>query len=287
MSDSDSSDGELPLLAAEPPKKRQKPDAAAAAVAAAWRGDDRPLEKPAKPQARAAPKPKPAAPKPSTAAPPPDAPKTVHVSGLPKSATAPLLRQHCVESLDEDESAIVDCRLPPPKKTPPGGGRAPPRFAFVECRDPKAAARLVHALDEAKWLGAQLTVNFARPKGRPRAEERKEAHEMIQAHARGPRGMVLAVAAARRPRQLNEAYELHFNRYSRKGRQAPRAKVKLSCWRSGSWLFDRRRDQKPVAAECPAVRGSTFDRCFVSRLASISKFESFWTSCRSHIPSTL
>jgi len=182
MSDSDSSDGELPLLAAEPPKKRQKPDAAAAAVAAAWRGDDRPLEKPAKPQARAAPKPKPAAPKPSTAAPPPDAPKTVHVSGLPKSATAPLLRQHCVESLDEDESAIVDCRLPPPKKTPPGGGRAPPRFAFVECRDPKAAARLVHALDEAKWLGAQLTVNFARPKGRPRAEERKEAHEMLQAH---------------------------------------------------------------------------------------------------------
>ena len=164
----DDSDDEIPLCSApaEPPAKRQR---AVDAVAASWVGS-RPLEETMRRPRSAAPreKPPPPAPRPSA---PDDGVDTLHVANLPTRATAGLLRQHCVETLSNDESAVTDCRAVEKAR----------RFAFVQCKDPKTARRLLDELDGSSWFGERLVVNAARPRT-SRAEDRREAYEKLAEH---------------------------------------------------------------------------------------------------------
>ena len=165
---SDDSDDEIPLCSApaEPPAKRHR---AVDAVAASWVGS-RPLEESTRRPRSAAPreKPPPPAPRPSA---PDDGVDTLHVANLPTRATAGLLRQHCVETLGDDEANVTDCRVVEKAL----------RFAFVECRDPATARRLLDKLDGETWLGERLVVNAARPRT-SRAEDRREAYEKLAEH---------------------------------------------------------------------------------------------------------
>ena len=169
---SDDSDDEIPLCAPakEPPAKRHK--SAVDAVAASWVGS-RPLEESTRRPRSAAPREKkPPAPVP---APQPSAPDdgvdTLHVANLPTRATAGLLRQHCVETLGDDEANVTDCRVVEKAR----------RFAFVECKSPATARRLLDELDGSSWFGERLIVNTARPRT-SRAEDRREAYEKLAEH---------------------------------------------------------------------------------------------------------
>ena len=173
---SDDSDDEIPLCddiplcaPAEPPAKRHK-KSAVDAVAASWVGS-RPLEETTR-RPRDRPKEKPPAP---TPAPRPSVPDdgvdTLHVANLPTRATAGLLRQHCVETLGDDEAAVTDCRVVEKAR----------RFAFVECKDPATARRLLDELDGSSWFGERLVVNPARART-SRAEDRREAYEKLAEH---------------------------------------------------------------------------------------------------------
>ena len=167
----DSSDDEIPLCSApaEPPAKRRR---AVDAVAASWVGS-RPLEESMRRPRAAAPREK--APVPPAPAPRPSAPDdgvdTLHVANLPTRATAGLLRQHCVETLDDDEANVTDCRVVEKAR----------RFAFVECKSPATARRLLDELDGSSWFGERLIVNTARPRT-SRAEDRREAYEKLAEH---------------------------------------------------------------------------------------------------------
>ena len=169
MSD-DSSDDEIPLCSApaEPPAKRRR---AVEAVAASWVGS-RPLEETTRRPRSAAPKEKPPpAPRPSAPAAVDDGVDTLHVANLPTRATAGLLRQHCVETLGDDEANVTDCRVVEKAR----------RFAFVECKSPATARRLLDELDGSSWFGERLVVNAARPR-MSRAEDRREAYEKLAEH---------------------------------------------------------------------------------------------------------
>ena len=82
-----------------------------------------------------------------------------------------MLRQHCVETLDDDESTVTDCRVVEKAR----------RFAFVECKDAQTARRLLDKLDGETWFGERLVVNTARPRT-SRAEDRREAYEKLAEH---------------------------------------------------------------------------------------------------------
>ena len=169
---SDDSDDEIPLCAPakEPPAKRHK--SAVDAVAASWVGS-RPLEESTRRPRSAAPrekKPPVPAPAPQPSA-PDDGVDTLHVANLPTRATAGLLRQHCVETLGDDEANVTDCRVVEKAR----------RFAFVECKSPATARRLLDELDGSSWFGERLIVNTARPRT-SRAEDRREAYEKLAEH---------------------------------------------------------------------------------------------------------
>ena len=184
---SDSSDDEIPLCSApaEPPAKRHK--SAVDAVAASWVGS-RPLEETTRRPRGAAPKEKPPAtapaPRPST---PDDGVDTLHVANLPTRATAGLLRQHCVETLGDDEAAVTDCRVVEKAR----------RFAFVECKSPATARRLLDELDGSSWFGERLIVNTARPRT-SRAEDRREAYEKLAEHVEKREQAKIAARAQKR-----------------------------------------------------------------------------------------
>ena len=175
----DDSDDEIPLCddiplcapAKEPPAKRHK-KSAVEAVAASWVGS-RPLEESTRRPRSAAPreKPPPPAPRPSAPAVVDDGVDTLHVANLPTRATAGLLRQHCVETLGDDEANVTDCRVVEKAR----------RFAFVECKDAATARRLLDELDGSSWFGERLVVNAARPRT-SRAEDRREAYEKLAEH---------------------------------------------------------------------------------------------------------
>ena len=170
MSD-DSSGDEIPLCSApaEPPAKRQR---AVDAVAASWVGS-RPLEETTRRPRSAAPreKPPPPAPRPSAPAAVDNGVDTLHVLNLPTRATAGLLRQHCVETLGDDEANVTDCRVVEKAR----------RFAFVQLKDPATARQLLDKLDGDTWFGERLVVNAARPRT-SRAEDRREAYEKLAEH---------------------------------------------------------------------------------------------------------
>ena len=192
---SDSSDDEIPLCSApaEPPAKRQR---AVDAVAASWVGS-RPLEETMRRPRSAAPreKPPPPAPRPSAPAVVDDGVDTLHVANLPTRATAGLLRQHCVETLDDDEAAVTDCRVVEKAR----------RFAFVECRDPATARRLLDELDGSSWFGERLVVNAARPRT-SRAEDRREAYEKLAEHVE-KREQAKIEARAKKRQSERDAWE--------------------------------------------------------------------------------
>ena len=191
----DSSDDEIPLCSApaEPPAKRRR---AVDAVAASWVGS-RPLEESMRRPRAAAPREKPSAP--PAAAPWPSAPDdgvdTLHVANLPTRATAGLLRQHCVETLGDDEANVTDCRVVEKAR----------RFAFVECRDPATARRLLDKLDGETWLGERLVVNAARPRT-SRAEDRREAYEKLAEHVE-KREQAKVEARAKKRQSERDAWE--------------------------------------------------------------------------------
>jgi len=173
----DDSDDEIPLCddiplctPAEPPAKRHK-KSAVDAVAASWVGS-RPLEETTRRPRSAAPREKPptpaVAPRHST---PDDGVDTLHVANLPMRATAGLLRQHCVETLGDDDANVTDCRVVEKAR----------RFAFVQLKDPATARRLLDKLDGDPWFGERLVVNAARPRT-SRAEDRREAYEKLAEH---------------------------------------------------------------------------------------------------------
>ena len=193
--DSDDSDDEIPLCSApaEPPAKRQR---AVDAVAASWVGS-RPLEETMRRPRSAAPreKPPPPAPRPSAPAVVDDGVDTLHVANLPTRATAGLLRQHCVETLDDDEAAVTDCRVVEKAR----------RFAFVECRDPATARRLLDELDGSSWFGERLVVNAARPRT-SRAEDRREAYEKLAEHVE-KREQAKIEARAKKRQSERDAWE--------------------------------------------------------------------------------
>ena len=191
MSD-DSSDDEIPLCSApaEPPAKRRR---AVDAVAASWIGS-RPLEESMR-RPRASPKVKP----PQAPAPRPSAPDdgidTLHVANLPARATAGLLRQHCVETLGDDEANVTDCRVVEKAR----------RFAFVECKSPATARRLLDELDGSSWFGERLVVNAARPRT-SRAEDRREAYEKLAEHVE-KREQAKIEARAKKRQSERDAWE--------------------------------------------------------------------------------
>lgn len=172
----DSSDGEeIPPCSApaEPPAKRQR-SSAVDAVATSWRGS-RPLEEETTRRPRASPKQKPKVPvlqRPSAPAAVDDGVDTLYVANLPTRATVGLLRQHCVETLGDDDAAVTDCRVVEKAR----------RFAFVECKNAATARRLLDALDGEAWLGTRLVANAARPRNRDPAEDRREAYEKLADH---------------------------------------------------------------------------------------------------------
>ena len=198
----DDSDDEIPLCddiplcapAKEPPAKRRK-KSAVDAVAASWVGS-RPLEESTR-RPRARPKEKP--PAPPVAAPLPSVPDdgvdTLHVANLPTRSTAGLLRQHCVETLSNDESAVTDCRVVEKAR----------RFAFVQCKDPKTARRLLDELDGSSWFGEQLVVNPARART-SRADDRREAYEKLAEHVE-KREQAKVEARAKKRQAERDAWE--------------------------------------------------------------------------------
>ena len=192
---SDDSDDEIPLCSApaEPPAKRHK--SAVDAVAASWVGS-RPLEETTRRPRSAAPKEKPPAtapaPRPSA---PDDGVDTLHVANLPTRATAGLLRQHCVETLDDDESAVTDCRVVEKAR----------RFAFVQLKDPATARQLLDKLDGVTWLGERLVVNPAPPRT-SRAEDRREAYEKLAEHVE-KREQAKVEARAKKRQAERDAWE--------------------------------------------------------------------------------
>ena len=199
----DDSDDEIPLCddiplcapAKEPPAKRHK-KSAVEAVAASWVGS-RPLEETTRRPRSAAPRekkpPAPApAPRPSA---PDDGVDTLHVANLPTRATAGLLRQHCVETLSNDESTVTDCRVVEKAR----------RFAFVQCKDPKTARRLLDELDGSSWFGERLVVNAARPRT-SRAEDRREAYEKLAEHVE-KREQAKVEARAKKRQAERDAWE--------------------------------------------------------------------------------
>ena len=192
MSD-DSSDDEIPLCAPakEPPAKRHK--SAVDAVAASWVGS-RPLEESTRRPRSAAPreKPPPPAPRPSA---PDDGVDTLHVANLPTRATAGLLRQHCVETLGDDEANVTDCRVVEKAR----------RFAFVQLKDPATARQLLDKLDGDTWFGERLVVNAARPRT-SRAEDRREAYERLAEHVE-KREQAKIEARAKKRQSERDAWE--------------------------------------------------------------------------------
>ncbi len=193
----DSSDEEeIPLCSvpAEPPAKRRR---AVDAVAASWVGS-RPLEESMR-RPRDSPKVKPPAqaPAPLTCAPAAvdDGVDTLHVANLPTRATAGLLRQHCVETLGDDEANVTDCRVVEKAR----------RFAFVECKDPATARRLLDKLDGQMWFGERLVVNAARPRT-SRAEDRREAYEKLAEHVE-KREQAKVEARAKKRQSERDAWE--------------------------------------------------------------------------------
>ena len=193
MSD-DSSDDEIPLCSApaEPPAKRRR---AVEAVAASWVGS-RPLEETMRRPRSAAPKEKPPpAPRPSAPAAVDDGVDTLHVANLPTRATAGLLRQHCVETLGDDEANVTDCRVVEKAR----------RFAFVECKDAPTARRLLDKLDGDTWFGECLVVNTARPRT-SRAEDRCEAYEKLAEHVE-KREQAKVEARAKKRQTERDAWE--------------------------------------------------------------------------------
>ena len=193
MSD-DSSDDEIPLCSApaEPPAKRRR---AVEAVAASWVGS-RPLEETTRRPRSAAPKEKPPpAPRPSAPAAVDDGVDTLHVANLPTRATAGLLRQHCVETLGDDEANVTDCRVVEKAR----------RFAFVECKSPATARRLLDELDGSSWFGERLVVNAARPRT-SRAEDRREAYEKLAEHVE-KREQAKVEARAKKRQAERDAWE--------------------------------------------------------------------------------
>ena len=192
----DDSDDEIPLCAPakEPPAKRHK--SAVDAVAASWVGS-RPLEETTLRPRSAAPrekKPPAQAPAPQPSA-PDDGVDTLHVANLPTRATAGLLRQHCVETLGDDEANVTDCRVVEKAR----------RFAFVECKDPGTARRLLDKLDGETWFGERLIVNAARPRT-SRAEDRREAYEKLAEHVE-KREQAKIEARAKKRQSEREAWE--------------------------------------------------------------------------------
>ncbi len=193
---SDDSDDEIPLCAPakEPPAKRHK--SAVDAVAASWVGS-RPLEESTRRPRSAAPrekKPPVPAPAPQPSA-PDDGVDTLHVANLPTRATAGLLRQHCVETLGDDEANVTDCRVVEKAR----------RFAFVELKDPATARRLLDKLDGETWLGERLVVNAARPRT-SRAEDRREAYEKLAEHVE-KREQAKVEARAKKRQAERDAWE--------------------------------------------------------------------------------
>ena len=190
--DSDDSDDEIPLCSApvEPPAKRQR---AVDAVAASWVGS-RPLEETMRRPRSAAPreKPPPPAPRPSA---PDDGVDTLHVANLPTRATAGLLRQHCVETLGDDEANVTDCRVVEKAR----------RFAFVQLKDPATARQLLDKLDGDTWFGERLVVNAARPRT-SRAEDRREAYERLAEHVE-KREQAKIEARAKKRQSERDAWE--------------------------------------------------------------------------------
>ena len=191
----DSDDEEIPLCApAEPPAKRQK-NSAVDAVAASWVGS-RPLEETTRRPRSAAPREKPPAPAPAPRpSVPDDGVDTLHVANLPTRATAGLLRQHCVETLGDDEANVTDCRVVEKAR----------RFAFVQCKDPKTARRLLDELDGSSWFGERLVVNAARPRT-SRAEDRREAYEKLAEHVE-KREQAKVEARAKKRQAERDAWE--------------------------------------------------------------------------------
>ena len=102
-------------------------------------------------------------------------------------ATAGLLRQHCVETLGDDEANVTDCRVVEKAR----------RFAFVECKSPATARRLLDKLDGETWLGERLVVNAARPRT-SRAEDRREAYEKLAEHVEKREQAKIAARAKKR-----------------------------------------------------------------------------------------
>ena len=192
---SSDSDDEIPLCSApaEPPAKRRR---AVDAVAASWVGS-RPLEESTR-RPRASPKVKPPqapAQRPSAPVAVDDGVDTLHVANLPTRATAGLLRQHCVETLGDDEANVTDCRVVEKAR----------RFAFVECKDPGMARRLLDKLDGDTWFGERLVVNAARPRT-SRAEDRREAYEKLAEHVE-KREQAKIAARAKKRQSERDAWE--------------------------------------------------------------------------------
>ena len=190
---SDDSDDEIPLCSApaEPPAKRQR---AVDAVAASWVGS-RPLEETTRrPRDRPKERPPAAAPAPQPSA-PDDGVDTLHVANLPTRATAGLLRQHCVETLGDDEANVTDCRVVEKAR----------RFAFVQLKDPATARQLLDKLDGDTWFGERLVVNAARPRT-SRAEDRREAYEKLAEHVE-KREQAKIAARAKKRQSERDAWE--------------------------------------------------------------------------------
>ena len=213
----DDSDDEIPLCddiplctPAEPPAKRHK-KSAVDAVASSWVGS-RPLEETTR-RPRAAPREK--APVPPAPAPQPSAPDdgvdTLHVANLPTRATAGLLRQHCVETLDHDETAVTDCRVVEKAR----------RFAFVQLKDPATARRLLDKLDGDTWFGERLVVNPARPRT-SRAEDRREAYEKLAEHVE-KREQAKVEARAKKRQAERDAWEKEHGPRARAEKAAAKA----------------------------------------------------------------
>ena len=208
---SDDSDDEIPLcsVSAEPPAKRRR---AVDAVAASWVGS-RPLEETTR-RPRASPKVKPpqaSAPRPSAPPAVDDGVDTLHVANLPARATAGLLRQHCVETLGDDEANVTDCRVVEKAR----------RFAFVECRDAATARRLLDKLDGSSWFGERLVVNAARPRT-SRAEDRREAYEKLAEHVE-KREQAKVEARAKKRQSERAAWEKEHGPRVRAEKAAARA----------------------------------------------------------------
>ena len=192
---SSDSDDEIPLCSApaEPPAKRRR---AVDAVAASWVGS-RPLEESTR-RPRASPKVKPPqapAQRPSAPVAVDDGVDTLHVANLPTRATAGLLRQHCVETLGDDEANVTDCRIVEKAR----------RFAFVECKDAPTARRLLDELDGTSWFGERLVVNAARPRT-SHAEDRREAYEKLAEHVE-KREQAKVEARAKKRQAERDAWE--------------------------------------------------------------------------------